>query len=76
MKDDRTSFTGFNPFAPSERRGSSFGSGSGPVSGRKRYAELGAGLQAAYSELLEAPLPERLARLIEQLDASSQESAR
>ena len=76
MKDNRTSFTGFNPFAPAERWSPSCGSENALAVNGKRRDELAAGLRAVYAELLDAPLPERFVRLIEQLDASAREDAR
>ena len=76
MKDNRMNFNGMSPFASAEPWGHAFGTRDASIVSRKGGDEIGAGLRAAYAELLEAPLPERFVRLLEQLDASGRDEAR
>jgi len=69
MGDFRKSAVGFSPFAGSSLSGYGPRLGRSPAVNAEGCDHLGAHLRAFYGELLAAPLPEHLLRLVKQLEA-------
>jgi Anti-sigma factor NepR len=74
MKSLRTSPTGFSPFAPPNCPESP--TNDNPALPARSCQHLGTELRAFYDDILAAPVPARLAELIERLDAVAREDAR
>ena len=75
MKSLRASPTGFSPFAPPNCPDPRSNDNTAPALPARSCQHLGTELRAFYDGILAAPVPARLAELIERLDASAREDA-